>query len=116
MSTFVSPSARALRAAARPPATNSNSISERHVLFIRSLMVSGGAIAAEELVLRRVGPFPRTDVLSRLVEQPLVVALEDLLERRLVDPVEHRLPHVVDREIGAGLLRGHGIGAEQEPL
>src|SRR6185369_15930226 len=115
MSTFVSPSARALRAAASPPTTNSNSHIDRHAVFIVPSWFRGVDRSAE-LTLRRVGPFPRTDILPRLVEQPLVVALEDLLQRRLVDAVEHRLPHVVDREIGARVLGRDGVGAEEEAL
>src|SRR5437016_1052399 len=65
---------------------------------------------------RYMDSLPCADAFSSLVEDASVVALENLLLRSLVESVEHRLPHVVDREVRLRVLRRHGVGAEEETV
>src|SRR5262245_32564179 len=95
-------------------ASIANVITARSMLFIRFSSCSGRVAAPS--MLRRVGLLPGADVLAPLVENPLVIALEDLVLRLRVEFVEHRPPHVENRVVRVRLLGRDGVRAEQEPI
>src|SRR5262245_13652771 len=111
------PSARAPDATtSAPAATIASRIADRRIRFMLSSFRFATMPAPSLSMLRRVSLFPGTDVLSALIENPLVVALQDLVLCLLRELVEHRLPHVVDGVVGLRVLRRHRVGAEQEPV